>query len=401
MRREFMLYLGAAALGFGFIAWLSGRGGDVELRLGEWLVAAPLAVAAVAFALFFLLGHGVLAGLVGRWRRAEIRGFRLTIDRRAEADRALTEALVQIALGAPDAARAAAARARELSGGQPVALLVSAAAERLAGQDEAAAAHYRALAADPATRVLGLRGLLRQAAIGGDRQGEQALLAAAGGPGDDGTTLPGQDLQAALAMAPPDAPRAERLLGQAAAELDPDRAAQFEREAFAADPRFTPAALAHAARLAGAGHAEAARAVLEVGWAAGPHPDIAEAYLAAQAEPAARLAAAEALARHFPNHIESRVMLARAAMAAGRLERAQAVLEGGEPDRRAHQALAEIARRRDDAAAAGRHLDAALAAPAPPGWLCEACGAEAEHWSVACRACGAALTIRWAEPKNG
>lgn len=400
--RESLLIIAAAAALLAGVAWVAGLGGEMELRFGEWLIAAPLAVAAAAGALAFLLGHGVLAGLGALLRRGRQRGLSLTLNRRAEADRALTEAMMQIAIGAPDAARAAADRARALSGNQPVALMVAAAAARMAGHEDAAAAHYRALADQPETRILGLRGLLRQAVQRGDRQAELALAAAAEAahPGAaqlarDGTVLPGPDLQSALAMTVPEAPRAARLLAEAAAEPDQDKAMRLEREAFAADPAFPPAVLAHATRLRHAGHQEAARAVLEVGWAAAPHPDLAQAHLLPHAEGPARATAAEALARHHPNHPEARLMLGRALLGAGHLARARPLLEGLAGDRRAHQAMAELARRQGEPAEAARHLDAALAAPAPEGWRCGACGAQAERWTPACQSCGAPLALAW------
>ncbi len=399
--RDLLLVLAAAALLLAGVAWVSGLNGDLELRFGEWLIAAPLAVAAAAGALAFLLGHGVLAGL-GAWlRRGQNRGLTLALNRRAEADRALTEAMMQIALGAPDAARAAADRA--LGSGQPVALLVAAAAARMAGDENAAAAHYRALAAHPETRLLGLRGLLRQAIQSGDRQAELALAAAAEAahPGsaqlarDGNAALPGPDPQSVLTMTPSEAPRAARLLAEAAAEPDQDKAAQLEREAFAADPAFPPATLAHAIRLRHAGHAEAARAVLEVGWAAAPHPDLAQEYLLPHAEGPARAAAAEALARHHPNHPEARLMLGRALLGAGYMARARPLLESLPDDRRAIQALAELLRRQGEPAAAAAALDAALSAAVPAGWVCGHCGGRAEAWSAACQACGTPLSLRW------
>ncbi|MCX7932701.1 MAG: tetratricopeptide repeat protein [Rhodovarius sp.] len=412
--RELLLFFAAGALLGAGVAWISGLGGDVEVRFGEWLIAAPLALAAFAVAVFFLFGHGLLAGLAALLRRPAWRALRLSLDQRAQADRALTEALVKIALGAPAAAREAAERACRLSGGQPVTLLVAAAAERLAGQEEAAAAHYRKLAADPATRILGLRGLIRQARLAGDREAELALRAAAEAlqPGagriDSETAeraLAGPDLQAALEITPPEAPRAERLLAEAAAATSAEEAARLEREAFAADPGFAPAAIAHAARLSAAGHEEAARAVLEVAWAAAPHPDLAFAYLGAETDGHRRLAQAQVLARHHPHHRETRLMLARAHLGAGELAPARRLLEEllaeGPPDRRVHQAMAELCRREGDVEGAARHLDLALAAPLPAVWSCSACGAEVERWVPACRACGAALAVRWGAKRDG
>ncbi len=57
-----------------------------------------------------------------------------------------------------------------------------------------------------------------------------------------------RDWREALALAPPDAPRAALALAAAGQEPDPTRAAELERQAFAADPAFAPAALAHARR---------------------------------------------------------------------------------------------------------------------------------------------------------
>ncbi len=312
-------------------------------------------------------------------------------------------------------------RARALLGETPNLLLLSAEADRLAGREADAATEFQALAKLPDARFLGLRGLLRQAMQRQDWDAALALAreAEAAQPGaawlrEERAQLAVRtgNWREALALAAPEAPRAGLALAAAAQEPDPAKATELERQAFESDPSFAPATLAYALRLRENGSPRRARAVLEQGWQAGPHPDLAAPWLAEEPDPLHQVKLAEELVRRNPTHPESRLLLARVALHAGLTGRARAELEAlvqadgpdrhaaGAPDRRAWLLLAELEEAEQGETVAGRAAqgrwlrEAARAAP-EPSWRCGHCGTSHAAWAPVCDHCGAAGEIAW------
>ena len=395
-------------------AWqLREMGGSVEISVGDLFLAFDLPALLVALAACFLVFHGLLSGLRALAGWPARRRARIEAARRAEGDAALTRALIALAAGTVAAARSEVRRARAKLGDTPQLLLLAAEAERLAGREDRAAEAYAALAARPDARFLGLRGLLRHAVAREDWAEAQRLAREAEAAQPDAAwvreerqriALRMRDWPEALALSPPGRSRAPLALAAALQTEDQEQAAAFEREAFAADPAFPPAALAHARRLAAAGQTRRAKAVLEQGWAANPHPDLAEDYLRGEGDLLARARAAEQLVHRNPTHPESRLLLARTWTAANLTGRARAeltaLLSSGQADRRAYQAMIELELLEQGEGAAGRAaeakwLRAAAAAPLPPSWHCEECGAGQPAWVPDCPACGAIGRIAW------
>ncbi|GAA0567140.1 heme biosynthesis HemY N-terminal domain-containing protein [Craurococcus roseus] len=412
MRRA-ILILAVLAAGVALALWLASVGGSVEVRVGEYGIDTPMPIALLILALGFLLLHGILS-FIGWMRRLPGRVRTRRAERnRAEGDAAVTRALVALGAGTAETARLEVRKARAALGDTPQVLLLTAEAERLSGREEAAEEAFRALASREDSRFLGLRGLLRQAMARGDWDAALALAREAESvqPGAAWVreeraqlALRTRDWREALALAPPEAPRAGLALAAAEQEPDPNRASELEREAFQADPGFAPAALAHARRLRDAGSPRRARAVLEAAWAASPHPDLAPPYLEDEPDPLMRVKAVEALIRRNPGHPESQILLARTALDAGLTGRARGVLEAfvqsGRADRRAFLLLSELeeAEKGDtpDARAAQAHWlrDAANAAP-EPRWRCANCGTDHAAWGPVCSACGTVGQIAW------
>lgn len=414
--RHALLLLAALAAVTALAFRLANTGGIVEVQIGDTWIGLSFPVAVVGVALAFLALHGVLNGLA--WlagmpaRRRAARAAR----RRAEGDIAVTRALVALAAGTPDSARLEVRRARALLGDTPQTLLLTAEAERLAGREEGATLAFKALAERPDARFLGLRGLLRQAMQREDWGAAQRLAkeAEAVQPGAAWLrqerqllALRMRDWREALALAPADAPRAALSLAASEQEPDPGRAAELEKQAFAADPGFAPAAIAHARRLAEGGSTRRARSVLEQAWLAAPHPDIGQAWIAGIADKLARVKAVEDLIHRNADHPESRLLMARVALDAGLTGRARTELEAlvgsGAADRRAFLLLAELEEvehgdTADARAAQARWLRGAANAQGAPRWRCAACGAEHAAWKADCAACGAVGRIVWSAP---
>lgn len=411
--RNAILILLVLTIGVVAAFWLSDLGGTVEIRVGDTFVGLsfPIALLLLAGTILLVLALASLVGALRRWpgRRRARRAAR----RREQGDAAVTRALVALAAGTGDAARLEVRRARSLIGDTPQTLLLAAEAERLAGREAAAEEAFRALAQREDARFLGLRGLLRQAMARGDWDAALALAreAEATQPGAAWLreeraqlALRTRDWREALALSPPEAPRAALALAAAEQEPDPAKAAELERQAFQADPGFAPAALAHAKRLEEGGNSRRARSVLEDAWARTPHPALSGPYLAGEADALMRVKAAEALVRRNPTHPESRLLLARTALDAGLTGRARNALESlqreDRADRRAYLMLAELEEAEhgetpEARAAQARWLREAATAPPEPHWRCAHCGAEQSAWKPVCTACDTVGQIGW------
>ena len=403
----------ALAVVVGAALGLAHLGGSVEVQVGEYWLRISLPVLLLALVLLFLLGHGLLAGWAALRRWPAARRARQEAKRRAQGELVLTRALVALAAGNAEGARLEVRRARGLLGDTTNLLLLGAEAERLAGREDDAALAFQALAARPEASFLGLRGLLRQAMQRQDWNAalELARQAEAAQPGAlwlreerAQLALRTGNWREALALAAPEAPRAGLALAAARQESEAGKALDLERQAFEAEPGFAPAALAYALRLRETGSPRRARAVLEQGWLAGPHPDLATPWLAEEPDPLHQVKLAEELVRKNPHHPESRLLLAQVALRAGLTGRARAELEAlrqdGMPDRRGWLLLAELEEAEQGETATGRAAqarwlrEAAHAAP-EPGWRCGHCGAAQANWQPACESCGTAGRIGW------
>ncbi|NKC34585.1 heme biosynthesis protein HemY, partial [Roseomonas sp. BU-1] len=270
----------------------------------------------------------------------------------------------------------------------------------------------------PEARFLGLRGLLRQAIQAGDWPAAQRLAreAEAAVPGAawlrqerETLALRMRDWREALTLAPPGAGQAALALAAAGQEPDMSRAAELERQGFAADPAFAPVALAHARRLREGGSPRRARTVLEQAWAAQPHPDLAEDYLREDVDALARMKSAETLAKGNARHAESRLLVGRAALEAGLTGRARQELEAlvasGAADRRAFLAMSDLEEAEhgetpEGRAAQARWLRQAATAAPEPRWRCSACGTDHAAWAPVCPKCEAVGTIAWTSPQT-
>jgi HemY protein len=411
--RSAILVLLILAAGVAGAMWLADLGGTVEIQVGEAFIGTSFPIALLILVLGFLALHLLLLaiGALRRWPRRFRE--RRAAKRRGQGDAAVTRTLIALAAGTAEAARLEVRKARNCLGDTPQTLLLAAEAERMAGREESAAELFRRLAERDDARFLGLRGLLRQAMQKGDWDAARALAreAEAVQPGaawlrEERAQLALQTREwgEALALSPPEAPKAALALAAAAEEPDPARALELERQAFQHDKAFAPAALALAKRLREGGNARRAGAVLEEAWAAAPHPDLAEPYLDAEPDPLMRVKAAEHLIRRNPDAAESRLLLARTSLTAGLTGRARGALDAlvasGEEDRRSYLLLAELEEAEhgetaEARAAQSRWLRQAAAARPEPRWRCTHCGAEHAAWTPVCTSCDTVGQIAW------
>jgi len=413
---------------------LAAHPGSVSLRWEDWhvdtsvgvLVTAVVLLATLSAASFHLLRR-ILGG-----PRAFVRARRER--RRRQGYRALTQGMVAVAAGDAEEAQKYARKADVLLAEPPLTLLLSAQAAQLNGDEQAARRYFTAMLDRPETEFLGLRGLVMQALRGGDEDAALALAerarelrprtpwvlsslyelqARAGRWSEAATTLAEAAKRHALPAEESRHHRAVLLLEQsrvAAAAGDQRQALQHAAAAHPLDPGFASATVRYAELLAAGGNPKKAAKVIEAGWRAAPHPDLAAAWdaLFATEPPMQRLKRTERLVAGNADHPESRMAQARAALSARLWGEARRHLEalGGTlsrnqpPSPRVCRAMAELeeAEHGDVAAARSWLAQATTTTALDPTYVCNACGAECQLWSALCPACRSFDSLAWRLP---
>lgn len=401
--RRLVAFLVLCAVAVAIAWWVAAVPGHLDVAIGGVAIeaSAPVGIAlgiiAILLAYLLLRLLGVLLTLPRRWRRWRAR------RRRESGEHEVTRALVALAANAEAPARRHAARARKLLGDTPQALVLSAEAARLAGNDKDAAAAYEALARNSDAAFLGLRGLFRQAAAKGDWAEAMRLARRADAHAPGKTWLVAEraeaalragDWDAALALSGPDIARAQLTTAAALASPDPGQARALARRAWKQDRGFAPAAVAYARALRAAGRGTRALAVLRRAWTEAPHPEIAEAALDGITDKLARLRAGTTLVRDRAEDAQSHMLMARLSHEAGLSGEARRHLEAARAqgmDERAMWLLAAEIGNTDDA------LHRAAAA-ADPAWTCTQCGTRVPTWQPLCPHCHAVGRILWRKP---
>lgn len=383
-----------------------------EIRLKVWFVLVALIAAMIVVVILWQL-----ARLIFRSPRQFIRARQ--DRRRRKAYRALTQGMVAVAAGDAVEAQRQARLAGNLLNDPPLTLLLEAQAAQLGGDEKAATRYFRTMLDHPDAAFLGLRGLLMQAlktgndtaALGYARQAVTERpktawavstlldleLRSAAWPQAEATLRRAEKLKVVEAGSARRI-RAVLLTEQARAGTDLDAAIARLREAVKLAPDLVPARTLLATTLTRAGRGREAGRIIEQGWTASPHAELAAAY--AQIDPAddalARARRFERLAGLNPAHLESRIALAGANLAAGlwgpaRTELDNALAEAG-GEAAVSQRLARLMAHLEegegaDPAAARRWLIAAASAPADPAWTCDKCGTIATAWTARCAHC--------------
>ena len=330
------------AILFGGAAWaaatLAELPATVSLNWNDWRVDTSFGV----FVAALLVLMGIAALLYRAWWTVRRAPRLIEKGRRERRQRlgfeALSRGLVAVAAGDAETARRQARRAEALLDGRSLTMLLSAQAAQLQGDDQAAQRFFTSMRERSDTEFLGVRGLLAQAIKRQDW--EEALRLAERAyqlnPKSEWVVATLYDLQkraglwadaeatlkqrVTLHLLPPSAApreRAEILLRQS--EAGPgDAALSLAKKAYQADTGYPPAAARYARLLIAAGRHGRAAEVVEKAWAVQPDPDLAELYWdARQAHDAlAKVKAAQRLATFNPDHVESRIAIAVAALEA-------------------------------------------------------------------------------------
>ncbi|MGH6873284.1 MAG: heme biosynthesis protein HemY [Rhizomicrobium sp.] len=427
MIRLISILIGAALIAAG-IAWIADRQGELVFTIGQYEARASASVAiglAVVFTALVAAFTRVIVlvlsgpGAFGRWTSAR---------RMRRGNDAITQGLVAAAAGDLLEARRQAKKAEKLLGTPPLALLLTAQAAQLDGNERAQDTAYKAMLAHPDTEFLGLRGLFMQAMRREDSDTAIAMASRA-------LELRPKAIWAANALFDLQSARghwteAKQVLENAARRrlldvgllrrrrgvlltaeaMDADARGDGERSLAAAlealdfSPALAPAATLAAKRLAQTGRAWRAQDIIEGAWAQAPHPDLAAVYAAIKPaesieERALRLIGLAHLNR---DHFESRVLEAEQAVNLsnwGEARRLLAPLARGPASARVCALMAEIEQgENQDAGAAHAWLSRAVRAPRDADWRCTNCGWTAAQWHAVCGDCGAFDTLAWLTP---
>jgi HemY protein len=157
--------------------------------------------------------------------------------------------------------------------------------------------------------------------------------------------------------------------------------------------------------MANLGQMRRARKLLEEAWAHHPHPELAAAFADLQPDEtaAARRERFRKLAALKPDHEESHIALAQAAMACGDWDDAKAQLaaiETPSPDARFCRLMADLTERSGgDVMQVRDWLRRASTARSYASWVCEDCGRQSVTWSPHCPDCHSFDSFQWKTPR--
>jgi HemY protein len=422
------------------------QGWQAETSVGVLVAAVIVAALAVWLLLWAVrLVLGSPRALLGRRRE----------QRRRAGYRALTQGMVAVAAGDPQEARRYASRADALLADPPLTLLLSAQTAQLEGDETAAKKFFTAMLERPETEFLGLRGLLNQAVRAGDqgtalRLTERAMTLRPNTPwvvesrfdleAREGKWDAAEETLAQAAkrrIIPRERARHHRgvilyeLSRAAAANGDSRRGLDLAAQAQGLLPDLAAPAVHYARLLLDQQRTAPATKVVERAWRTAPHGELAQVYgtVYSGEAPLGRYKRFERLAGQNPEARESHIALATAALDAQLW---------GEARRHLEQALAAPAPplmvKGENSAPAPRGGAGRNAAPAGPtprlcllmarleeaehgpgeamrGWLdravnampdaryiCTGCGGEALEWGSRCPHCGRFDTLLWRTP---
>ena len=423
----YMVVLGVAVY---VSVWMADHSGSVTLRWQGLRVDTSFAVLLAAVAAI----AAAAALLYRMWiylRRAPARIGRLRTDgRRRRGYLALTRGMVAVAAGDGEEAGQQVKRADVLLDDPPLTMLLAAQSAQLNGDERAAGKFFNAMLERPETEFLGLRGLFAQA-IKKDNRSEALKLARRAhdlkpksewvatnlfdlqthaGQWSDAVATLDESVKKRLVRAADGRRRKAVLCYQLSLEAA-DRGESAEslkrlRKAHGEDPGFVPAASRLARLLAEAGKVRKACGVIEKAWSNQPHPALLEPYwTASRAEDGmGKMVAAQRLEKINPDHVESHLAVAQAAVEAqlwGEARKHLEVAAGDDPTARVCRLMAQLeeAEHGDHEGARQWLLRASLADP-DPAWVCGHCGNASAEWSVLCGNCDSFASFSWRTPPH-
>ncbi len=427
-----LVYLSVlAALAFG-LAQIADAPGALSLKWPWWplygktVEIAPLAAALIVLIAFtgFYIAVAVLRFIL---RIPSIMSLTARARRQNKGVAAVSRGMIAAGAGDARAAERASREALKLLGPAPLALLLQAQAAQLSGNRQSAGQAFQQMKDTPETRVIGLRGLYLEARRAGDEEAAYAYaqeahrIAALPWAGQailEQHTMSGgwrealSVVEANIARKTTDKPTGNRqravlktAIARDFSEREPEEALQLVREAINLAPDLIPAYALAGRLLARKGDLRRGARILETGWKASPHPDIAAAYLDLRPgdAPADRLTRAQTLSRLNSGHSESRLTLARAALEAREFALARQTIapliemSGVRPTVRTCLLMADLEETEHGPSGRVREwLARATRAPRDPIWIAD--GLISDSWAPASPVTGRLDAFVWETP---
>ncbi len=425
MIRVLLFLIAIALVAFG-VVWIVERPGEIALAWQGYRVETSVAVAlAMVLAAAILLA--ILFGLLRFFARLpSTMAQRARARRRAKGHAALSRGMIAVGAGDAWLARRSATEAGRHLDDEPLTLLLSAQAAQLSGDRAGAEAAFGKLARQPATRLLGLRGLHVEAQRRGDHEAAdhfaqeahriaplpwsaKAVLDRHAAHAQWESALAALESHVAARLVDKKTGDRQRAVLETAVALDkatraPDEALQLARQALGRAPDLIPAVVLAARLLARKGELRKAAKLIETAWQRQPHPELAEVYLDLRPgdSNADRLAKARALAKLMPHDPESRMIVGRAALAArdfkaAREAMAPLIADGERPTARMCLIMAELEdSETGDEGQVREWLGRSARAPRDPVWMAD--GIAAATWAPVSPVTGRLDAFVWQKP---
>jgi HemY protein len=407
MIRILFFILVVLALGYGF-SWLAERPGELfVIWQGQRIEMSLMVAATLVAALVFLIMLGWwLVRTIWTSPQSVTRYFRAR--KRDRGYQALSTGLIAVGSGDAPLARKMLDRTRGLisSDSEPLIHLLEAQAALIEGKNEDARKKFEAMAEDPETRELGLRGLYLEAQRLGAHEAarhyaEKAVekaphlpwaaeatleyRAQAGRYDEAIRLLETQRVLNGMERKTHDRRKAVLLAGRALSRLegDPKGAREDAVHALKLDPALVPAATIAAKAYLRENNTRKALTTLEQSWRLSPHAEVAIAFVVAGGGAAVdRLRRAERLETLQPNAYESLYAVASAAYDAREFALARSKAEAAarlDERESIYLLMADIEEADTGDQGRVRHwLSQALRAPRDPEWVAD--GQVSPHW---------------------
>ncbi len=404
---RFLVFL-LVVLGLGILfAWVADNPGTIFLKW-EWLAAQmgrPGEEVGIPLTLAFTLLVGLIVAIMIIWGILRtLFGAPSMLSRffdnrkREKGYKALSQGLIAASSGDASTARKLTKESKRLLGQEPLVALLGTQTAILEGKRDEARENFKTMLADDSTKMVALRGLFLEA----ERQGEpeaarhyaeeaaktdaslpwagNAKLRYAASDGDWDSAIRTLDSNRSAGLIDKIAAKRQRavlLTGKAMAKEaeNPDYALKLSKEAHKLAKDLVPAATTFARVSTRLGDPKTATKIIEAAWKTEPHPELAEAYAAitSGASVQERLERAKKLASYKPEHPESKLALAIAAIDATEWQEARDALESiltTNPTERAYLLMADIEEgQHGDKGRMRDWLARAVRAPADPAWV--------------------------------
>lgn len=431
MTRSIFFFVILALLAFAAV-WLADYPGTVQLTWGGYVVETSIVVVAALTLVFAVIVAFLYRFWVWMKRGPGRIGAVFSARRREKGLEALSSGMVAIAAGDAVEARRQAIEAEKHLSGEPMTLLLAAQAAELNDDDRAARIYYDRMIERDDTEFLGLRGLINRARTESDT--EKAIsLAKRADELRPGTSWVLKELYE-LAIERRSWEMADKTLSRmargkaakGAAVVRAKSVISFERAvalknqgkdaealslaiaAHGLDPTFVPAAILSVILTAKLEPPRKLAKLIADSWKKSPHRDLADAIRTTQSgeqPPDWLRRAQQTVAAHNPDHIETHLMLAKAALASRDWGPAREHLMKAidiAPAASMYYLLAELEEKANaDAIAAREWILKSAAAPQDPLWICNSCGRQEEVWGAHCASCGRFDSFTWRTADRG